>query len=286
MFGKKESKAFLLVSLMIISTQISIIGNWDFSSELEEEVQRFDSNNGDVTIISVGNSQSCAIGTDNKMKCWGDGAQGKTGHENIEDYGDETYEMGRYLYFTDVGVNVTFLDVALGNTFSCALVNDSSIKCWGENNKLGNSVGLTGSGSRGDGYLEMGANVNTVNIGSWNASSIEAGGRHACAVVNDDSDDSVVCWGENSAGQIGVGSTDTIGDDSGDLVGGELPHVDLPSRGGISGLALGDDHTCVLWSDGEMACWGDNSGGQLGIGSTDTIGDESNEMGSSLILVD
>ena len=82
------------------------------------------------------------------------------------------------------------------------------------------------------------------------------------------SDDSVVCWGENSAGQIGVGSTDTIGDDSGDLVGGELPHVDLPSRGGISGLALGDDHTCVLWSDGEMACWGDNSGGQLGIGST------------------
>ena len=66
------------------------------------------------------------------------------------------------------------------------MVDDSSIKCWGENDKLGNSVGLIGSGSRGDGYLEMGVNVNTVNIGSWNASSIEAGGRHACAVVNDE----------------------------------------------------------------------------------------------------
>ncbi|MBT6874743.1 MAG: hypothetical protein HOA28_05900, partial [Euryarchaeota archaeon] len=287
MLDKKSIKAFLLVSLMIFSTQISIIERFDYSSnQLSELEQRFESNNGDVAFISVGNSQSCAIGTDNKMKCWGDGNKGKTGHENIEDYGDESLEMGRYLYFTDVGEDLTFIDVALGNTFSCALVNDSSIKCWGENDKLGNSVGLTGSGSRGDGYLEMGVNVNTVNIGSWNANLLEAGGRHACAIVNDSTDDSVVCWGENSEGQIGVGNTNTIGDDSGDLVAGELPHVDLPSRGDISDLALGDDHTCVLWSDGEMACWGDNSGGQLGIGNTNTIGDESNEMGSSLILVD
>ena len=286
MFGKRECKAFLLVSLMIISTQISLIGSIDFSSELNEEVQRFESNNGDVTIISVGNSQSCAIGTDNKMKCWGDGDQGKTGHENTEDYGDETLEMGRYLYFTDVGTNLTFLDVALGDTFSCALVNDSSIRCWGENDKLGNSLGLSGSGSRGDGYLEMGSNVNTVNIGTWLANSIEAGGSHACAVVNNGTDDSLVCWGENSVGQLGLGSTDTVGDDVGDLESGELPHVDLPNRGGITSVTLGKDHTCILWADGEIGCWGDNSAGQLGIGNTDTIGDESNEMSTNLVLVD
>ena len=59
MITNKEVKAFLLVSLMIFSTQIAILERFDYSSnELKGLEQRFDSNNGDVTIISVGNSQS------------------------------------------------------------------------------------------------------------------------------------------------------------------------------------------------------------------------------------
>ena len=287
MYGKKEFKAFMLVFLMILSTQIGTISELDFSSrDLPDNNNIFHTNNADVSIISLGDAQACAIGTNQKMKCWGDGTLGKTGHGNTEDYGDEDLEMGRYLYFTDVGEDLTFSDIALGETFSCALTNDSAIRCWGENDKLGNSAGLSGSGAIGDGYREMGANIIPVNIGSWNATSIEAGAEHACAIVNNGTSDSLVCWGGNSKGQLGLGHTNTIGDDSGDLVGGELPHVDLPERGDIASSALGHDHTCVLWNDGEIGCWGDNSAGQLGIGNTDTIGDESNEMNSNLILVD
>ncbi|MFL2957167.1 MAG: putative Ig domain-containing protein [Candidatus Thalassarchaeaceae archaeon] len=270
-----------------MSTQIAIIAQWDYESkELSDNSQRFDSNNAGVSTISLGDNSACAIGTNQKMKCWGDGAFGKTGHGNTEDYGDEESEMGRYLYFTDVGEGITFTDIAIGETFSCALTNDSAIRCWGENDKLGSSAGLSGSGAIGDGYREMGANINVVTIGTWNGTSVEAGSNHACAVVNNGTNDSLVCWGGNSAGQLGLGHTNTIGDDSGDLVGGELPHVDLPDRGPITNIALGNDHTCVLWSDGQIGCWGDNSQGQLGIGNTNTIGDESNEMGSNLVLVD
>ncbi|OUV64848.1 MAG: hypothetical protein CBC89_05620, partial [Euryarchaeota archaeon TMED129] len=234
MYGRKEFKAIMLVFLMILSTQIGTISEWEFSSkDLSEKGQIFYANNADVSIISLGDNSACAIGTNQKMKCWGDGSFGKTGHGNTEDYGDEEFEMGRYLYFTDVGEDITFTDIAIGETFSCALTNDSAIRCWGENDKLGSSAGLSGSGAIGDGYREMGANINVVTIGTWNGTSVEAGSNHACAVVNNGTNDSLVCWGGNSVGQLGLGHTNTIGDDSGDLVGGELPHVDLPDRGPI-----------------------------------------------------
>ena len=87
----------------------------------------------------------------------------------------------------------------------------------------------------------------------------------------------------NGYGQLGLESTDTIGDDA-----SEVMAVDLPDRGGIglSQVSAGYGHTCVLWVDGEMACWGSNGYGELGIGNTSTIGDESDEMGESLGLVD
>ena len=100
MYGRKELKAFLLVFLMILSTQIGTISELDFSSRDLPDNNIFHTNNADVSIISLGDAQACAIGTNQKMKCWGDGTLGKTGHGNTEDYGDEDLEMGRYLYFT------------------------------------------------------------------------------------------------------------------------------------------------------------------------------------------
>ena len=76
-----------------------------------------------------------------------------------------------------------------------------------------------------------------------------------------------------------MGSTDTIGDS-----GSESMVVDLPLRGGlgISQVSAGHSHTCLLWVDGEVACWGSNTYGELGIGNTNSIGDQAGEMGSSL----
>ena len=248
-------RAVALVLLMLASTQLVLLTGRDYSpGELEPVPQRFEVDNSQVAMIDIGLDHSCAIGTSNQMKCWGSGVNGKTGHENTEDYGDDEEEMGQYLMFTDVGSGLTFTEVAAGEDFTCALLSDASVKCWGVNEYLGSQEGLADSGAKGDGYLEMGSGVSAADLGSWNATSISAGDTHACSIVNNGSSDSLVCWGGNLQGQLGLGNTDTIGDDD-DLVGepGHLPHVDLPNRGvGLSQVSAGSEHTCVLWDDGEM----------------------------------
>ena len=125
--------------------------------------------------------------------------------------------------------------------------------------------------------------ISTLSPSNWDAISISVGSMHSCSIVNNSTNDELMCWGDNQFGQLGMGSTETIGDTA-----GENMSVDLPPRGGtgISQVSAGYSHTCVLWDDGEIGCWGDNSYGQLGIGSSTDIGDQAGEMGENLVLVD
>ncbi len=74
-------------------------------------------------------------------------------------------------------------------------------------------------------------------------------------------DGSVLAWGDNAYGQLGNGTTNQS----------STPvHVStasgLPS---ITAVAVGDNHTVALGTDGSVWAWGDNSNGQLGNGTTD-----------------
>ena len=51
-------------------------------------------------------------------------------------------------------------------------------------------------------------------------------------------------------------------------------------------VAAGALHTCALRGDGRVVCWGDNSFGQLGIGSNLSVGMSPGQMGSNMTLVD
>ena len=287
---KSSVRALSLVLLMLASTQLIIFSfNNHEGKELSDRNTNYVLDNSGVVTIDLGMDHACVVGSLNQMKCWGEGSNGKTGHENIASYGDDEKEMGQYLMFTNLG-DVVVTDVGTGEMHSCALLNDGSVKCWGQNDRLGSDSGEEGSGARGDGYLEMGANIplvygfgpNSDNT-NWDAISISVGSMHSCSIVNNSTNDELMCWGDNQFGQLGMGSTETIGDTA-----GENMSVDLPPRGGtgISQVSAGYSHTCVLWDDGEIGCWGDNSYGQLGIGSSTDIGDQAGEMGENLVLVD
>ena len=84
--------------------------------------------------------------------------------------------------------------------------------------------------------------------------STNADGMHTCAVKEDGT---VRCWGFNSAGQLGDGTTTNRSS--------PVPVAGLTSAVSV---AAGDFHTCALLSNGTVHCWGSNSAGQLGDGST------------------
>ena len=81
------------------------------------------------------------------------------------------------------------------------------------------------------------------------------GGEHACALLRSGN---LRCWGSNAKGQLGIaGASGTMS-----------PVNVIAAGGGIVSVATGGEHTCVLKSSGAVLCWGANSYGQLGNGST------------------
>lgn len=88
--------------------------------------------------------------------------------------------------------------------------------------------------------------------------TVSAGEEHTCA-ERDDAQFTLVCWGDNSRGELGFG---TIYDRSSP----SLP-VPLPgSTGHWVQVATGDWHTCARNSGGSIYCWGSNIWGTSGPG--------------------
>ncbi|MCA9630577.1 MAG: hypothetical protein KC766_23060 [Myxococcales bacterium] len=138
---------------------------------------------------------------------------------------------------------------------------------------LGCLVGCGGSdgggGTGGDGGSGSGGSGGAGGSGgsaSQQPVSLAAGAQHVCALFDDGG---VRCWGNNSDGQLGIGSTESIGDDEQVSEGQPVP-LEEPAIA----LDAGRAHTCVLLESHRIQCWGNNTVGQLGIGSKETIGDD------------
>jgi alpha-tubulin suppressor-like RCC1 family protein len=86
--------------------------------------------------------------------------------------------------------------------------------------------------------------------GGLKFSAISAGYYHTCGVTTG----GVYCWGDNTFGEIGDGST--------------LPDTPTPravsNSSTFATIAAGGFHNCALASDGRAYCWGDNTTGELG----------------------
>ena len=136
--------------------------------------------------------------------------------------------------------------VAAGNTHTCALFNDSTVKCWGFNG----SFYLIGDGTTTDRYIP------TLVSGISNATDIAVGSRHSCAVLTDQT---IKCWGYNSSGSLGSGNTSTV----------TVPVSVVGINSAISVMSnAAASHTCALLDDQTMRCWGYGYYGQLGDGSS------------------
>ncbi|CAN5915339.1 hypothetical protein BH11MYX4_BH11MYX4_18970 [soil metagenome] len=226
--------------------------------------------------IATGFYHTCAILPNGSAKCWGKNQDGQLGLGNHANRGDAPGQMGASLPAIDLGAGRTVKAIVAGYAHTCALLDDASVKCWGDNNY--SQLGLGDHTSRGGGPNEMGAMLPAVALGRA-AKAIVAGSRHTCALLDDGS---VKCWGDNGYGELGLGDVAERGGAPGQM-GAALPPLDFgPGRKAESLSGNGSSHTCAVLDDASIKCWGLNNNSELGVGDTASRGDGPGEMGAAL----
>jgi prepilin-type N-terminal cleavage/methylation domain-containing protein len=200
-----------------------------------------------VKSIASGDAHTCAIASDDKAYCWGYAGYGALGNNDTSS--DKTNPVA--VEFS--GKTVKNIDT--GDWHTCAVASDDKAYCWGSDmdGVLGNA------GSFVDNYTPL--LVDTGALAGKTVKSVTTGTSHTCAIA---SDDKAYCWGANSFGQLGDGTTDSS----------EVP-VEVNMPGDMAGktikaIGLGDRFTCMVASDDLPYCWGRDANGQLSDSSQGT----------------
>ncbi|MFN8052774.1 MAG: hypothetical protein U0Q22_15105 [Acidimicrobiales bacterium] len=209
-----------------------------------------------ATAVAIGRNYSCAIVSGGSVKCWGDDLFGTLG--------DGATTTGGSVTPVPVDGIVGATALAAGGTHTCAIVTAGAAKCWGANpfGELGNGATSNASASPVDVVGLSGATTISAS-GSW---LLFAGGsEHTCVTM---SDTTMRCWGGNRTGQLGTGSSG--GSTTTPVVVAGMTGAVASSTSDRFSFTIGDGpgSSCALLSTGSVKCWGDNSGGQIGNGST------------------
>eukprot|EP00752_Nemacystus_decipiens_P009426 g8429.t1 len=194
----------------------------DEPTDMGDNVKEVDLGTGEVGhAVVLGLRHACAILVGGSVKCWGDNRSGQLGLGHVATMGDDADELGDNLPFVDLG-GETATSMSLGESHSCAVLGDGTVRCWGKSFR-----GQLGRGeyyARGKYPGEMGTGLEAVDLGAnVTATSLAAGNDHTCAALDDGS---LKCWGMNVLGALGLEDTLDRGDGP-DEMGDALPAVSL-----------------------------------------------------------
>jgi RHS repeat-associated protein/uncharacterized repeat protein (TIGR01451 family) len=190
-----------------------------------------------VSNIAAGASHTCSLlATGGGVKCWGHNSSGQLGDNS-------TTQRTTPVDVSGLTSGVTA--VVAGDFHTCALTTGGGVKCWGNN-----SNGQLGNNSTTNSSIPV--NVSGLTSG---VSLVTAGGNHTCALLITGG---VKCWGRNGQGQLGDNTTTQ-----------RLTPVDVSGlTSGVSFVSAGYRQTCAMTTGGGAKCWGQNTNGQLGDGTT------------------
>ena len=179
---------------------------------------------------------TCLIASNGSVECAGDdtnGALGNAGNLSVPTY-------------VSSGVTSGAVAVTSGIAVSCALIDDGTVQCWG----------FGGDGELGNGGRDASdMPVPVSNLAG--VTSVAAGFHHVCAVASG----AVSCWGD-----LGVDGLDG-GLGEGGASAALTPVAVAGLSAGVSSVAAGGG-TCAVTTAGAVLCWGDNTYGQVGDGTT------------------
>lgn len=211
-----------------------------------------------ITDVAAGGYHTCGRFVDESIRCWGQNFHGQLGYGDTEHRGDD--EVLTMLPAVDLGGAGDMLAAGLSHT--CVRAGGNTLRCWGLNTY--GQLGISSLDAIGDNELPSAAQYTFLGT---EAAALGLGGYHSCATG---ADNEVRCWGRADRGQSGYGSLTIYGDNEAPADAGPVPAYPeaIPEGVIINAVALGTEHTCGLFSSGQVLCWGKNDRGQLGQAST------------------
>jgi alpha-tubulin suppressor-like RCC1 family protein len=169
--------------------------------------------------VTAGSKHTCLLSRAGQALCFGANEAGQLG---VGDQLRRGGAAGAALLPVDLGSGQFASDLSCGATTCCARLVQSTLKCWGNNNK--GQLGLGDTVSRGGVPATMGDYLPFVAFEALaSITKVTLGGGHACATL---ATGAIKCWGDNTDGQLGYGDTISRGA-SMDLVPMALPAIDL-----------------------------------------------------------
>jgi alpha-tubulin suppressor-like RCC1 family protein len=204
---------------------------------------------GEVLSLAAGGRHTCAVRTNGTVWCWGENAAGQLGRGTT---GSPVATPAPVLQLAGAA------SVAAGEFHTCATLPSGTARCWGTNSSF-----QLGNGTTVDSAVPVTVVRATLagDVPATGLQSLDAGGFHNCGVTREGSVDLGLCWGANLSGQLGGGVS---------LAPGYPQLVTVVDR--VRQLSGGGDSTCAIAEDGGAWCFGDNSSGQLGRGTTSPFG--------------
>ena len=143
----------------------------------------------DAEVLAVGSGHACARTGTGELSCWGRGSKGQLGSGLWRDEVTPTPVA--------LPASIAVVDVATADQHTCARTTTSDVYCWGGVNARGELGLVAKQGVYAPTRVTLPAGPPVVAVAVGNTSS--------CALR---SDGSVLCWGDNTRGQLGRGSRD------------------------------------------------------------------------------
>jgi alpha-tubulin suppressor-like RCC1 family protein len=207
--------------------------------------------------IRLSSNHACALKSSGKLYCWGYNDQGQIA---------QPLSTSNVSSPQQVGTDSDWVDIAVGEGFSCGRKQDTSVHCWGTN-----GAGQLGQANSGHLTPKL-----VGNAGEW--SYVAAGGSGVCGIHTDST---LACWGNTASfgGGARVQTPQAVGSATtwqtvttngtsacGTQTGGALycwgssfsaPAPAAVGFTGVTSIALGSSHQCFVGSGGALYCWGD-----------------------------
>ena len=204
----------------------------------------------DATAVTASSAYTCALHRAGTISCWGNNSYGQLGSGETSEELEESAVPVQVAGITDA------IAIASNQWHSCALRENGTIACWGDNDS-----GLLGSGHTREELEESAVPVQVAGI--TDATAIATGKSHSCALRENGT---IACWGsDNGLGLFGEIESDF---QETDQIGTFPVPVQVTDITDAVAIATGEEHSCALHQNGNISCWGYNLWGRLGNGQS------------------